>query len=127
MVIVGIIGWWYGRGLRLQMERLLGRVVSVYDYFSIGLLFRTLFAPFRQISAGYVRGPIAAQLRAFGDRAFSRAIGAVVRIVMMIIGVVALLVAFIVAVVGLILWLSAPFLPFVGLIVALTGWVPWQL
>lgn len=127
MVIVGIIGWWYGRGLRLQIERLLNRVMSVYDYFSIDLLLRTLFAPFRQISAGHVRGPLAVQLRALGDRLFSRLIGAVVRCIMIVIGAAACIVILVIALLGLVLWLVAPVLPVVGFIISLTGWVPWRL
>lgn len=127
MVIVGIIGWWYGRGLRLQIERLLNRVMSVYDYFSIDLLLRTLFAPFRQISAGHVRGPLAVQLRALGDRLFSRLIGAAVRCIMIVIGAAACIVILVIALLGLVLWLVAPVLPVVGFIISLTGWVPWRL
>lgn len=127
MVIVSLVGWWYGRGLRLQIERLLGRIMSVYDYFSIDLLLRTLFAPFRQISAGHVRGPLAVQLRALGDRLFSRLIGAVVRCIMIVIGTAACIVVLVIALVGLALWLVTPVLPVIGLVVSLTGWIPWRL
>lgn len=126
MVIVGIIGWWYGRGLRLQIERLLGRIMAVYDYFSIDLLLRTLFAPFRQISAGHVRGPLAVQLRALGDRLFSRLVGAVVRCIMIVVGTAACIVMLVVAVISMVAWLAAPVLPVIGLIISMTGWVPWQ-
>ena len=56
-----------------------GKLVSVFDYFSIDLLVRTWFAPFRQISAGAVDGPIGVQIRAFFDRLISRTIGGIVR------------------------------------------------
>ncbi|HEU0266311.1 MAG TPA: hypothetical protein VFQ70_01665 [Candidatus Saccharimonadaceae bacterium] len=127
MIIVGIIGWWYGRGLESQLERLLGHIVGVYDYFSIGLLARTLFAPFRQISAGQVRGSLAVQLHALGDRMFSRLVGAVVRLITMIIGVIACVVVIVGTVVGLVFWLVMPLAPVIGVVFLVAGWVPWHL
>jgi hypothetical protein len=95
------------------------------DYFSIGLLLKTLFSPFRQISAGQVRGPLAVQMRAFFDRLISRLIGAMVRITIMIVGLVAIFFSVIIGVIGLILWAFIPLLPIVGLILWLIGWMPW--
>lgn len=47
--------------------------------FSVGLLLKTLFNPFRQISAAPVGGAAPVQLSAFFDKLFSRAVGMVVR------------------------------------------------
>lgn len=126
MAIFSIFSWWYGRGFQGQLGRVQAMFASIYDYFSIDLLLKTLFSPFRQISAGSVRGPIGVQLRAFADRVFSRVIGAVVRIFMIIFGVVACIITGVVACIGIIFWLVAPALPVLGLIISLTGWIPWQ-
>lgn len=126
MAIFSIFSWWYGRGFQEQLGRIRDMFASIYDYFSIDLLLKTLFAPFRQISAGKVRGPIGVQLRAFADRLFSRLIGAVVRLFMIVFGVAACLIAGLVAAIGIVLWLVIPVAPALGLIVSLTGWVPWQ-
>ena len=86
MIIVWALSWWYGAGWKACLRGLRERLVSSYDYFSIGLLAKTLFAPFRQISAGKVRGPIGLQWRAFVDRLISRFIGAFVRLILIVVG-----------------------------------------
>ena len=81
------------------------------------LLTRTLFNPFRQISAASSHDlSLPAQLNAFFDRLFSRAVGTVVRTIMIIVGLLMLLLRFL-WVGGLIIaWLVLPILPIVGLI-----------
>lgn len=127
MVIVGTLVWWYTKGFLDELSRVWQGLEKVYDYFSIDLLLKTLFSPFRQISAGRVRGPLAVQMRAFFDRLFSRLIGAVVRVTMIIIGSVWLLVMGFVSLGRLVLWLFLPFLPVLGLALSIGGFVPWKL
>lgn len=124
MVIVWALSWWYGAGFGAQFKKLLHQLESSYDYFSIGLLITSLFAPFRQISAGKVSGPITVQLRAFFDRQLSRVIGAIVRSVLIITGSVWLLIQVLIGVIVLVVWMIAPLLPLVGFIAMLSGWVP---
>ena len=52
MFIVGLLGWWYGAGWRERARMIIERLAKAYDFFSLDLLIKTLFAPFRQISAG---------------------------------------------------------------------------
>lgn len=102
------------------------RLEVTVDYFSFSLLIGTLFAPFRQIAAGTVSGPLEVQLRAFFDRVISRLIGAAVRLIMMLIGgVVVFLQAFLggIFVIG---WALIPVLPAIGLLLSGIGWLPWQ-
>ena len=124
MVIVWALSWWYGAGWKARLVDLRNQLVSSYDYFSIGLLISSLFAPFRQISAGKVRGPIGLQLRAFLDRQISRVIGAIVRTILIITGVVWLCVQAIIGALVIILWAIVPILPLIGFIAMLSGWVP---
>lgn len=127
MFIVGILQWWYGQGWRLRLVLLRERLASTMDYFSIGLLAKTMFAPFRQISAGKVRGPLGVQMRAFFDRLISRAIGAMVRFTVMIIGLVAIMLHAVIGSVFVLLWAFVPLLPIAGLMLFLMGWMPWNL
>ena len=124
MVIVWALSWWYGAGWKAFLLGLRERLASSYDYFSIGLLASTLFAPFRQISAGQVSGPIGVKLRAFGDRLISRFIGALVRLVLIFVGIIWLFVQVVGGAVALIVWALLPVLPLIGFIVMLSGWVP---
>lgn len=124
MIIVWAFSWWYGAGWIAQFVRLRERLASSYDYFSIGLLARTLFSPFRQISAGKVNGPIGIKLRAFADRLISRVIGSIVRTVLIIIGIVWLAAQAIIGGIVLLVWAFIPFAPLAGFIGMLSGWVP---
>ena len=103
------------------------KLMGVYDYFSLDLLLRTLFSPFRQISAGKVRGPIGVQLRAMVDNFISRVIGMVVRSIVIVIGVVVLAVACVLGAVRIALWPFIPALPIMFLAFAGAGWVPWMI
>lgn len=125
MFIVGILSWWYGAGWRQRFVMLQERLATTVDYFSIDLLAGTLFAPFRQISAGQVNGPLGVKMRAFLDRLISRCIGAMVRSTMIIIGVGAILLHSAIGGITLIIWVLLPILPFIGFGLYVMGWLPW--
>jgi hypothetical protein len=124
MFLVGMISWWYGRGWRGQFARVRDRLVQTASFFSIGQLLKTLFSPFRQISAGKVNGSIAVMVRAFFDQLISRIIGAIVRFFTIIFGIVVLVVQALYEALILIVWLFLPAFPVVGLIMMAIGWVP---
>jgi len=127
MFIMGLLSWWYGAGWRGRVVMLRDKLAGTMDYFSIDILLKTFFAPFRQISAGRVDGPLAVQMRAFFDRLISRVIGAAIRLVMIIVGVLAILFHSVIGIILVVLWAVVPLMPVIGVIVALSGWVPWNL
>jgi hypothetical protein len=127
MFIVGILSWWYGPGWRQRAARLGERLKASMDYFSIDLLIRTFFAPFRQIAAGKVSGPLGVQMRALLDRIISRIIGAMVRFVMVIIGSLTIGFHALLGVVFLVLWAIIPLMPIIGIVLFVTDWIPWSL
>ncbi|MDB5177987.1 MAG: uncharacterized protein JWO61_370 [Candidatus Saccharibacteria bacterium] len=124
MFIVGMLSWWYGAGWIERARLIRERLARTIDYFSIGLLVKTLFSPFRQISAGSVSGPIGVKWRAFLDRTVSRVIGAIIRIIIILIGCVTIVLHSIIGVITLVVWAAVPLFPFVGVLLFLTGWVP---
>ncbi len=124
MFIVGLLGWWYGAGWRNRLRMIVERLARAYDFFSLDLLLKTLFAPFRQISAGQVKGSLSVQLRAFFDRLLSRCIGAIVRMIMLVVGAVWTTTLAIIGVIEGLLWLFVPILPIVGAVMFAIGWVP---
>lgn len=127
MFILGFFSWWYSAGWLRCLVAVRDNLLSVYDYFSLDLLLRTLLAPFRQISAGKVRGPIGVQVRALLDNLISRVIGGIMRTIMVVIGSVTLLIAAIIGLIRLIVWPIIPVLPVVFVILAMIGWVPWKI
>lgn len=122
-----MLTWWYTTGWKLRALRLREKIAATMDYFSIDLLLKTLFAPFRQISAGRVDGPIGVKAQAFFDRLISRMIGAIMRTIMIIAGVITILVHGLIGIVSLVLWAFTPLLPLIGLGLFLIGWVPWKI
>lgn len=124
MFLVGIISWWYGQGWQGQWSRVRDRLTRTADFFSIGQLALTLFAPFRQISANSAGGSFGAVMRGVFDKLISRVIGAIVRIFTILFGLVVLLVELVYELVIMIFWFLLPIFPVIGLIVMAVGWVP---
>lgn len=121
-----MVSWWYTDGWKQCLERVMVRLEGVLDFFSFDLLIRTLFAPFRQISAGNVSGSFDIQMRAFFDKLISRVIGTVVRLIMILIGSVVVLVNLLTALVLLLGWVFVPLLPFIGFGLFILEWLPWS-
>ena len=126
MFLVGMLGWWYTDGWKARRQATLQRIVGVAEFFSIGQLASTLFSPFRQISAGRVSGSVGVQLRAFFDQLLSRVIGMVIRSLFIIIAIVTITVMSVFEMALIVAWLFVPFIPIVGCIIAVTGWMPWR-
>ena len=79
------------------------------EYFSIPLLLRTLFSPWRRYRWSYGRGfDFRRYLEAFVSNAISRGLGAILRIFLIIIGLVLETLLLIGGIVGLILWFIWP-------------------
>lgn len=127
MFIVGMFSWWYSAGWLRCLVAVRDNLLTIYDYFSLDLLLRTLFSPFRQISAGKVSGSISVQMRALLDNLISRVIGAVVRTIVIVIGSVTLFIAVMVGLFRLIIWPVIPVLPIIFVTFAIIGWVPWKI
>jgi hypothetical protein len=124
MFLVGILSWWYSAGWYQRLKLFQDRLARTNDVFSITILASTLFAPYRQISAGHVSGSLNTQLRAFFDKTLSRVIGAVVRITMIAIGIIVLLLQIIVGSFVLVIWGIIPLFPLIGAIMMIIGWTP---
>lgn len=119
MLILALFSWWYGPGWLQQVVRIQASFEAALASFSVLDLLRTLFAPFRQISAGNVRGPLEVKFRAWVDRLISRFVGAFVRIILIFVGFLYLLLLLVIGMIRLVIWPLLPVLPIVaiGLIV----------
>lgn len=123
MFFTSLFGWWYGKGWRGQFGLVFERLAKTSDFFSISLLAKSLFAPFRQISAGNLgsSAPIGVRFQAFLDKLFSRFMGAIVRMIVIILGFLALLLSAVLGLGWLLVWPLMPFLPIIGFLVSVTG------
>lgn len=121
LLVSELLRWWYSDGWRRCAQKIANRLDGTIDYFSFGLLVKTLFAPFRQISAGRVDGSLEVKLRAMIDKLFSRIIGAFVRIIILVVGGFVITIQSVAGVLLLALWSLVPLLPFVGIILMSSG------
>jgi len=127
MIIAGMMRWWYLDGWRDQAAKARLAFLKVADYFSIGLLIRTLFAPFRQISANEAGRTLDEKMQVAVDKGISRLIGFIVRSLTIIAGLIVLAGLAIVSGVRLIIWPLLPVMPVVGLVLMGTVGAPWTL
>src|SRR5689334_10420475 len=124
LLLTSFISWWYGDGWRRQIQTFSKRIDGVMDFFSFSLLIKTLFSPFRQISAVTVDGGMDVKLRAMLDKLISRVVGAAFRLLIIVVGGFSLAVLVGYGVLFVALWAVVPALPLIGLALAVTGWTP---
>ncbi len=109
MLVVSFFQWWYGRGFSEYLASFVDGLRDAADFFSIRLLVRNLFAPFRQISAEkQINLPLNARIHAWFDLLISRLVGATVRFMILIAGTVVMILR---AGIGLVLGILWPLLP----------------
>ena len=108
-MIVALFQWWYGAGLR-QISRNISYWPSlIYRNFSVPLLAKHLFAPWRRIINPGGRC-LQTQLRAALDNTVSRFVGFMSRILVIFTALIGMLLAIIAALIIVIIW---PLLPLV--------------
>jgi len=100
--------WWYGEGLVKLWQAIEVITAKVFASFSIGNLARTLFNPWKRDSYSVENASIDVRLRIWLDNAISRLIGALMRSVVILIGLGITILFFGFAIVLFIIWLSLP-------------------
>lgn len=99
--------WWYGHGWALLARNMHRRMVRTSNVFSVPILIRTLFAPWRRIMT-YPGAGMGAHMRAATDNLVSRMVGFVVRLLVLLTAGISLALVLLLAVLELIAW---PLLP----------------
>ena len=91
-------------------------LVFNFNFFSIGLLFKTLFSHWRRYKESYGRGlDIKRYFSVFVGNLISRILGALVRTVTIFVGLLAGFFIFLAAIFVFLVWLFLPILLFLGL------------
>lgn len=109
MLILELLTWWYGQGW-LQVAHSFGkRLTRVAHLFSVPILLRTLWAPWRRIIT-YPGAGLDARLRAFGDNLVSRCIGFTVRMLVLVAAALILLLTAVGGIILIVLWPVIPLL-----------------
>lgn len=120
-MIFDCLSWWYGRGWIWQLSAARKKLAKQAEYYSLGTLLGTLFAPYRQISAEVGGRGLSEKFQAWLDRLVSRIIGALVRLFIIIAGSLLLFLYGLGQLVLFALWPVVPLLPIVGVVVAIIG------
>ena len=127
MVITSLLEWWYSDGWLSELTRIRWSFLKVADKFSIGLLVKTLLAPFRQISADEQARTAGGLINVLIDKLISRLVGLFMRLVMIVLGLVTLLLLMAISLIRMIVWPMLPLLPVVGVALMLMVGAPWQI
>lgn len=109
MLLPSFISWWYGTGWQLVAKNVTRRMDRTMASFSVPTLARTLFAPWKRITANPGAG-IDAKLRAMLDNLVSRFVGFTVRSTVLFSATVAMACMAVAGVIQIILWPLIPFL-----------------
>lgn len=117
MLAVEFFIWWYTRGWSQTILDLRRRLTNTLHLFSVPILLRTLFAPWRRIVT-YPATGLAGRLKAMGDNLVSRSVGFVVRVLTLLMAGFMLLVVAVANICLVILW---PLLPLAIIVAVVKG------
>lgn len=107
--------WWYGRGLKDLFDFLSGLFLHTKNLFSITTVLKTFFQPWKKMVSS--RRPGIDGLKDWlADNLISRAVGIVMRLVMIILFVLSIVAVSLGAIVATVLWVCLPAVSFVLLI-----------
>ncbi len=121
MLLFELINWWYGRGFKSFVAKLVEKIRNTADFFSISSLLRTLFLPFRQISAGATGESLDARFQAMLDRLISRFVGFIIRITLIVVGLITLVLQTVTSLLAVLAYPFMPAMPICCVILWLTG------
>jgi hypothetical protein len=107
MLALEFFSWWYSQGWVQLLHNVHRRMVRTSHLFSLPVLIRTLFAPWKRIITDPGAG-LEAHVRAATDNLVSRLIGFCVRLMVLFTAGVILFFVGILAVVEIILWPLIP-------------------
>ena len=103
--------WHYTKGVEDLIRVSLNLIWFLYNFFSISILFRTLFMPWERLTERAGRGSSVEQwAEALVTNVIMRIVGAIVRLSTIIFGILTLLCAWIIAITLFIMWILLPFI-----------------
>ena len=123
MAMTEMFLWWYSSGWKVFIAKLKTSLSNTTDFFSMGSLLRTLFKPYRQISAESAseHASLDIKFHMFLDRLISRIVGFFSRFTLLLVGLIIIIFGGLISLLLIILWPFIPLLPIVGIILTAFG------
>lgn len=119
-MLIEMVVWWYTSGFIQAMQRAAKRLIAIWRMFSILIIIRTLFSPWKRIISP--PGKSLEQIfRAWVDNLISRLVGFVVRIIVIFMSLVICTGMAAFGVVSITFWLLLPIIPIISLIMVFTS------
>lgn len=119
MGLVLFIGWWYSTGWKNAFTNINKNTRRVMQELSLGIIVRTLFEPWKQITMYAGPGaPIDVKLHVLFDNVFARVFGFVIRIGLIFVGLAVSAVAIVVSTAIALVWPIVPTLPVLFIVLA---------
>ena len=117
MLMAAFFKWWYGEGWSMGWKKLGSLIQSIARAFSVRLLVRTLFSPWRRVVAAKSRG-ISGTFQAAIDNAVGRFIGFSVRCAVLVTAAIGVVLLAVFGGIFLIVW---PLLPGIAIACIVVG------
>lgn len=109
IIILRFWSWYYSSAIRSLIKIWRNFIIFVREYYSIPLLLRTLFYPWRRDITKYGRGfSIKNFLETLGFNLISRGLGFCVRLLTIVLGLICLSGVIILGALALVIWLILP-------------------
>lgn len=123
-MIVVMFKWWYSEGWKHAFMSVILRSNNMLEKFSVPILLKTLFEPWKQIKS-YAGSGSSLNDKAYVlfDNAFARTFGFILRINLIIIAMIISVLVGLVSLVLAIVWPVIPFLPVVFVVLGLQSYV----
>jgi hypothetical protein len=119
-MIFQMLRWWYEAGWLQAIHRITSWPLGVERHFSVSLLAKTLFAPWRRIVSGGGRS-LDAKIHDALDNFVSRCVGFVVRFMVLLAALAGMLAALVFGTLSAIVWPLLPLFVIYCLIRSITG------
>jgi hypothetical protein len=109
IILMSFLEWYFFDQPKVIFKAWVNFLKFNLEYFSIIYLLRTLFSPWRNYTWSYGRGfDFKVYLEAFVSNAISRALGAILRIILIIVGIILEILIFFLGLFLLFLWFLWP-------------------
>jgi hypothetical protein len=120
--LVQYVIWHYTKAIKGFFSTWFNFLWFTYHFFSIPLLLRTLFSPFERLGEEYKKGlDVWALFQTFAVNAIMRCVGAVTRLVLVVIGTLMIIFIFAVGIVLFFVWLLIPLIVATLVILGVNG------